>query len=436
MSDLDVIVEVSISRETTAPSQAGFGTPLLVGYHTAYLDRRVATYSEPSEMLDDGFTESDELYQKALVVKSQDPSPTQFKVGRCTNLPTRVVHLIPTITTEGHVYKGDIAGNEFSYTVGAGATVDSIVTAIQPIVDAYSEVSATDDTTQVTVTDASPGTGFKVSFDAKNGMHLLDATADPGIVADLNAIAAEDDDWYGVALTDQSEAIVLAAAVLIESLDKIMIPETADWDSADASEVDDLATALVNLSYANTALIWHHEIGGHAGAAFMSTILAEDNPVGSATPAFKQLTGVPVSNLSTGRQTAINNKNATYYVRRGGLNTTFEGKTPLGDYIDVTRLIHWTKARMQERVFGALATPKKVPFTDAGADIVRTAMQSVLTQGIRNLGIRPGTDIITIPAVKDVPVADRANRTLPDCDFEYEVAGAIHRTKVKGRVKV
>ncbi len=133
---LDTIMNLSITVDSRAPTEEGFGTPLLFGYHTAWLDRLTQEYANADEMLDDGFTADDDLYKASRIVKSQDPSPQTFKIGRRVTPLTQKIAITPTKTTEGFKYKGLIGGKTLSYTVLAGATTTTIATALVSAINA------------------------------------------------------------------------------------------------------------------------------------------------------------------------------------------------------------------------------------------------------------------------------------------------------------
>ncbi len=135
---LDTIMNLSITVESRAPSQAGFGTPLLFGYHLHNLGQLVKQYSAADDMLDDGFTTDDALYKAAQIVKSQNPSPDVFKIGRRVTALTQVVTLEPLSTTEGFKYKGTIGGKALLYTVLAGATSQTVSAALISAINALS----------------------------------------------------------------------------------------------------------------------------------------------------------------------------------------------------------------------------------------------------------------------------------------------------------
>ena len=91
---LSDIVNVSITRQTTAVSRAGFGTPLILGPTATFTTEYVRYYSGSSALgdasTDLGGTSSPE-YKAASAFMSQDPKPTQFAIGYAgdtTNMET------------------------------------------------------------------------------------------------------------------------------------------------------------------------------------------------------------------------------------------------------------------------------------------------------------------------------------------------------------
>ena len=81
------IVDVNISRITSAASQAAFGIPLLVSEHTNFSDR-TTEISQASDLLDLGFLETDVIYAKAVTLFSQELKVEKAIVGRKDELET------------------------------------------------------------------------------------------------------------------------------------------------------------------------------------------------------------------------------------------------------------------------------------------------------------------------------------------------------------
>lgn len=432
------IVDQSITVTDKAPSKRGFGTPIIVAYHTAWASSGndlVREYSDADDLLDDGFTTASPVYKAAQAVKSQELSPKTFKVGRLRTAPTQIVHLIPTVTTEGVIYSGTINGQNFAYTVGAAATVQVIVEAVELLIEALTGVTSTEDNTKIVVTADTAGAILDYSW--SSNWKVLEATADGATAADLAAIAAEDNDWYGLIFLHSSKAITTLAAAYAEANKKIFVAQTPDWDVADVAQTGDIATALVDLAYARTGLIYHKKIGGSewAAAAWLAGRLVPDP--GSDTWAFKTLAGVSVDTLSAGEESGCAAKNVTTYTRIAGTNVTFEGKAASGRYLDVTRFIDWQYEEVRVAVFSPLVNNPKVPFTNAGISLIKGAILGALMRGVQRGGLSDSPlPQVTVPDVADVDTGDKAARTLRDVNFTATLAGAIHRTVIRGTVSV
>jgi hypothetical protein len=433
MSDLDQIVTVTATVTDKVPTKANFGVPLLAGYHTAWLDR-VREYAEASEMLDDGFTTSSPLYLMGLALKAQDPAPPTFKVGRLGLPYTQTVRLIPTVTTEGFVYNFSIGGTAITYTVLAAATVETICTALELLVEAVSGIASTATTTYV---EAVSDVGVLKSYAWERGLNVIDMTADPGFATDIAAIADEDNDWYGLAIDCNSDLIVKAAALWTEANGKQFVPMSGDWDIVDAGQTTDLFSDLMALSYTRTSAIWHRFIGGTewANAAWLAVQLGADP--GRATAAFKTLAGITADDLRTGELSAIEAKRGTWYRTKHGIAITFEGKTPSGRFIDVTRFVDWLIETMQVDIYALLVNNPKLPYTNAGISLIKGAIENAIVKGQRVGGIADSpAPVVTAPDVLDTDAGDRAARILRDLNFTCRLAGAIHRTVVNGTISV
>lgn len=437
---LDTIVSVTITRQTRTPSQAGFGIPIIVGYHDAWSDR-VRSYADQDEMLEDGFTLTDEnhvyLYNMVSAMKAQDPSPTEIRIGRRANATKQTVRLIPTITEAGYEYEWAVDGVTFDYTVTGSEGITGIVDGLVAGMSAAAGFTATDGTTWAICTGHTAGPIH--SFYAKRGLDLLDVTGASGFTADLAAIAAEDDlnpngPAYGWLLDLNSEAMIDALDDFLESRIALGLVQSADWDVRDAGQTGDVASGQKNSAYKRTTGIYYSQIGTHAAAALMGKELPK-NP-GQSTWAHKTLNGIAADSLTSGERTAINGKNWSWYATVGGVNITFEGKTPFGEYLDLVHAIDFSTARVKESIFGVLVANDKVPQTDLGIDLFRAACFSALKLcSSADFPIfDPATIIVQELTVADVPTQDRAARTLTGLKYEARLTGAFHKVVVKGRV--
>lgn len=435
---LDQIVNVTVTRETRAPLQAGFGVPLLAAYHTAWPDR-AKLYLDPADMLDDGFTESDPVYNQAVRLQSQDPSVDRFVIGRRANAPTQTINWTPEDLTVGFVHSLTIDGTAYTYEVQTSDTVALIVDGMLSAIAGASGVTGSDETTHLEI--EADVAGVLHTFSTGRGANLLDITADPGLAADLNAIRQATDlspslGWYGLLLDSNSAAEIEVAATWCETNTAQLFVQSADWNIKDSGETDDIASDLQGAAFRRTAGIYHDEIGSWAATALMSQHLAYQP--GIATMAHKTLIGPAPVGLTGGEKLAIEAKNWSTYTEVAGFGRVFEGKTPAGEFVDIVRDIDFSTARIQEAVFGALSGNPKVPFTDTGIETIKAQVRSALmlcSSADHPIFDRESIEV-TAPTVAETQTADRANRLLRPVRYTARLQGAIHRVEVRGRVLV
>lgn len=432
------IVSVTITAQTTTVSRAGFGTPLIAGFH-ANFPQRSKEYSGLAGLITDGFTVNDPIYRCATKVMGQSPRPQTFKVGRRALAPTQVVVITPTDTTLGVVtsltiISPDGTSTAITRTNGGAETVATISAALLTLIDAIVGVTATGGVTEVTCTADAAGDLFDYQA-LTGGLDLQDTTADPGIATDLAAIRLEDGDWYGLALDSNSEAEIAASATWAETETVLFGANTADTGVKDSLVTTDVGSDLQLAAVARTFLLWSGSVLSYAAAAWLGKMLPTDP--GTNTWAFKTLALVTVDSLNTDEVSALNGKGVNHYTRIAGVNITRPGNTSAGEFIDVTRYIDFLTARLQENIFALLVNLPKLPYTDSSVDLVRGEILAQLQRGVA-AGALAGTPepTVTAPAVADIASTDRAARLLPDVEFTAQLAGAIHQVTLTGTLTV
>lgn len=278
------------------------------------------------------------------------------------------------------------------------------------------------------------GALFSYTIDSL-GLELRDMTLDPGIVADLAAVIAADDDWYGLVIDSNSEAEILAVAADIEARRKVFAAHTADTRVKVAAETGDVGSDLEASAYARTFLAWNNDTLSYIGAAWLGKILPLDP--GSATWAFKTLAGSTVDALTETEISALDGKTVNHYTQIAGINVTRYGKMSGGEFIDITHGIDWLTARLKERIFAVIANNAKLPYTDASVDMIKAQIYAQLQQGVdRNFLAGTPAPLVTAPKVADVSALDKLARLLPDVEFSATLAGAIHKVDISGTLSV
>jgi hypothetical protein len=435
MSAVSEIVTLAIDIKDAAVSQAGFGTPLIAGYHTAWAER-VRTFSDPAELLDAGIEDDDPIYLDALKVMSQSPRPEQFKVGKLLGGRVQTIKLTPGTPAEGDVFSLLVDGQTVSVTAGSGDVVadvcDDLVTALGEVTG----VTPTDVSTHVT--SAGAAGALHTYENLSSNLTLEDVTADPAthIADDLAAIRAYDEDWYWLHVPGlNGKTQILLAAAWAETQKLILLVEVRDSGVLSGAVSDDVCSALKTASYNRTVAIWHHRPDAQFAAGAWAGRIAPKAP-GSYTAANKSLSGVDKSTLSDTDRAQLRAKNCNYYVDVKGIGFTLDGRAAGGRYIDITHGIDWFEARTIERVVYVQANNDKIPFTDKGIALFVAQVEGQILNGI-GAGLIDGDSPhnVTAPKARDVSANDRTQRLLRDVKFDFVLQGAVHKVQINGTVR-
>ena len=446
MTSVEKVIDVQIDVKSKAPTRASFGTPMLVC--VCPFQDIVREYDDPDTMLDDGFDPNSAAYSMALTMWAQQPHPQTFKVGKRKNIPQYKYTLTPVNLEEDFVYEFDIKGTTISYEVPAAATPTTVATALQLLIDAIGGITAAvilTDRVEVTNTEFGEVHSIDLSkMDPIDDLRYKNTTSDPGIEEDLVNIYKVDPDWYGLLVDIKGSETVEIVAAWGATKNILTVFDNYDTGVIDVSVSDDIFSELQASSYSNIVPIWRRAVPyqstGNADAAWLSLMLTFDP--GTATWAFKTLTGVPVDNLQTGWESQIESKGGNYYSELAGVGSTLFGITSSGEFADITRFVDYLVNTIAIEVLRVKLNSTKVPFTDKGISLLVGAVQTVLgantaTPEEPNKGLAPEPPPkATAPAALGLPVADRVARVLDSISFTANLAGAIHKTKVRGTISI
>lgn len=440
---LSSIVSVSISAGTSFPSQRGFGTPLLLGFHTRFAENH-RLYSSLQGMLSDGFTVDDPMYKMASKAFSQNPRPPQVRIGR---LPTPASAHTTTLDVSS-IVSGESVSMVVTTAAGVSTTVtqaydtsaNATATALASTIDGIAGLGATASTGVVTVTaDANGDVAFFA--DVTGPVMVRDTTADWGYDTQLGLILNETADFYAVMVDVNSDANIADVAAWALANDRLAFFAPQSTDPADyATQGGALQTAgndrAVSLVTQKSRAQFHDVGWACEGLPWAP---------GSQTWMFKTIRGSETDSWSDSDLSAIEAYGGNHYTTVAGLNITRNGVTHGGEYIDVTRGLDWLVSRIQEAIFALLANNRKVPFTDSGGQLIKQSIQAILdtavTAGVLEGGTDPDTGdsldpFVTVPRVASLLAADRAARHFTGVEFQGRLAGAVHKVTVVGTVSV
>jgi hypothetical protein len=231
---------------------------------------------------------------------------------------------------------------------------------------------------------------------------------------------------------------ILQLADAVELLVKEFGYDTNEADSRDLPSQTDTTSIMAQLKalgYDRTFGVWSDDLDNYPVAAWVGKIAPKDP--GSFTAKFKNVNGVVASDELTPTQRGnIQGKNGNVYMTVGGIAMFQEGVQASGEFIDIIEGTDWLVARIQENVFALFVNEDKVPFDNGGIQAVALRVEQIGKEAEDRRFIRRNSFVVTAPDVDDTLQADRAARFLDGIEFEGIYAGAVHKTRIKGRLTV
>lgn len=438
MANLNQIANVVISLDTASIAKASFGIPLVVSPTTAFSER-IRKYSSYSAAQQDDL--DDKTLKALAAVFSQTPRPNQAWVGRRNAVSLDLTVANSTIAT-GNIFSFSVNGTTVTYTAATGNDASDVYAGLKTALAAQSALDAlftsTVDAEGLHLVVKVPETATIVK--PASNLSIANAGSADGLESDLNAIHQEDRGWYGFALVERGDSLIMSAAAWAETQAKLFF---ACSDSADiwSSDDDDVASQLQDLQYLRTSLIAHKAASSeYPEMAWMGRCFTI--APGGETWALKTLVAITPSKFSDTEQSYIFQKNANAYEHYA--ENTFlinHGKVSSGEWIDVVRFRDWLIDNIQKNMASLMIRQKKVPYTNGGIALIVNNLNGSLTQGQQAGGIAPdeidsdGNTIpgfrITHPNAADVSADIKASRTLY-VEFVALLAGAIQLVEIAG----
>lgn len=238
--------------------------------------------------------------------------------------------------------------------------------------------------------------------------------------------------WYGASLIGATDDDLNSASVWIELTEKILgfttsketcpitnkeVCRTHGWFTSQTGDYDKYLDVAVMAKCFNY------------------------NP-GSETWDLKTLKLVNPSEISTSLSLKLDEQKMNYYVKIAGRNLTQTGAVLGNEWIDTIRFRDWLKNNIQMKVFSALVTNSKLPYTDSGIAVIENCMTQGLIEGQNAGGIAEdeyGDDdevikgfSTTVPKAASIPASQRKERILKGCKWDARLASAIQAVKING----
>ncbi|MGN7359460.1 DUF3383 family protein [Paenibacillus sp. SAF-054] len=257
---------------------------------------------------------------------------------------------------------------------------------------------------------------------------MLSKTGD--VMADfLPTVFAKD--FYYLLSTSSTLANITAIADAVEADDSRLF-------LASTSSLDDLGKIFAN-KYKRTAVLYHKNPDNYPEAAWVGR--AGSAPPGSLTWKFKKLNGIVPLELTNSELSQLEGMNGNTYIVRAGDPITSEGKTISGEYIDIIQSQDYITQQITNKVQKLFNRSDKVSFDNNGIAQIEAEVKTVLKMADNNGMIAHDDDGLPIYSTafktrSQVDPLDREKREYNGGTFTFELAGAIHKTKIKGVIKL
>lgn len=427
MSELDQIIQITLTRESTPVATASFQIPLILAAFTNFSER-TRTYTDFDAITDD-FSSNDKVYiiaQKLFGQSTVGAVPPSIVVGR---RQVNSVTFTPTVA-DSTVYTATVNGVLYSFTSGVSATATTIVTGLKAAIGTPTGITVSGTTTLI-IAPTVVGTPWSVRASA----NLVGVNAAPVETwADsLTAVSDDNDVWYALVTETHTSADVQALSAAIQARRKIFGTSSQDTVVPTAGTTD-IAYILDSISAGRTYGVYLPTADvDYPEAVWMGSQLAYTP--GSNDWDFKRGTGATVSKLNDTARVNLRAKNMNMYTTVGGVNVFQDGNMFDGTPIDQVIIEDWLYARLQEQIYFRLVNTLKIPMTNAGLVIIENEIRSVLSQAEANGAIDRGWSV-TVPDVLDIPATLRALRTAGVFQFRVRLAGSIRKVIINGFLAV
>jgi hypothetical protein len=259
--------------------------------------------------------------------------------------------------------------------------------------------------------------------------------------------------FYGLFVIGASSSDSVAIAGYIEAANTkhIYFVNTQDLNTLVTGNTTNVAYLLQQLAYTRTT-VQYSSSSAYAAMSYAAKALTVDYSANKSaiTMMYKQEPGITSESLSLTQLTALEGFNCNVFVAYNNNTAIIEkGTQASGDFTDIITGVDWLALNIQTEAYNLLYTARtKVPQTDAGNNLLVSAMTAVLDQAVRNGVIAPGVwqqtgfgalnqndylksgYYVYAPSVDLQSASDRAARKSVPFQIAVKLAGAIHTVSV------
>jgi hypothetical protein len=453
---LDQIVPVSVQLGSIVPSQVAFSVPLIAAQFNSTkitsFTGRTKVYVSLAGLLADGWLTTDSVYLYAQALLSQNPSVQKFIVGRRTVSPDSSpdadwATALTAIQNENPNWYGFVV-------VPTSATLNTIITE-QLQIAAWAETAHrpffTDSNDATILSSGSGDAGSQIAALSRN--YTMVSYHAPAVATASSTVTGGASQATATAATDATGVVTLtfnaafvASNVIAGSVNgqSYSVP----FATSDTATFAALVTAFNALTgtqavavngsqtYATRSIKMLSSAAGSpttgesVSAAWLGFLLPLSP--GSWNPSYRQLAATTPDTITGGQKVVAGGKKVNTFSSVAGLNFTERGYVAGGSYgyIDITFGVDWLTTNLQTAYIQVLASPQKVPFTDAGGILLQSVGQGVMATAAAMGIVDPASVAVTVPKVATISSVDKAARNFPGVTILARVQGAVNTVPV------
>ncbi|MEL6180583.1 MAG: DUF3383 family protein [Myxococcota bacterium] len=434
-------ISVNVQFDTPALTRAGFTTLLIAGLSmTADFTQRVRSYASVADITGDADLNAN-LRDMATVAFGQTLKPAIVKIGRLDTLVAGVDRItVAAAGDTGDVHSGTVLGQAWSYTVQAGDTATQVSAGIKGAIDALSlSANTTDNDGTVDVTATVAGESPATTAAGSNNASSTAAVVTPAVGVDdgLEAINAEDGDWYGLCLEQRTDVPIKQAAIWAELNDRLFIPQTDDDTTktvGHTAQATHIGAVLRDQAADHVVGLWHSADDEYADVAWSADRLSVDPDQQATIWGFVQPVGdINANTITTTEKLNLTSHRMNVLLPFYSTKTFSPGRTMSGRPVDLVILGDWlgnrVKTAIADLLLSTVARGEKIPYTDVGFARF-TAVCLDVFQIAANAGhIIGGTQFVNMPTLASIPAATREARVL-NFTAGAEPSGAVEQAGV------
>lgn len=482
---LSGLVSTSVNLAPQA-AQAQNTSSLLILGSSEKIDvvQRFLTFTSLAEMVADGFLMTSPEYLAAQSWFSQSPAPTSVLVGRWVKTASKgqliggvlspaeqiiaswnvIIDGSFKVTVDGGVEQS-IIGLDFSLSADMSGVASEITAGLTGAICTWDEFGQqfyitsvlTGATSSISVLTA--GAAGTTVHELLKGTLLLGAYRADGLVAEAAEAAATLFDgnygqqFYGLVMPEASVSEHQAVAATVEAMGNKHIYgiTTQDPNSLVANATSDIGYLVAASGY-NRTTVQYSSSSAYAVASLLGRILTTNYNANKSviTLMYKQEPGITAEQLNSTQANALAAKSVNVFVAYNNQTSIIQnGVMASGQFIDTVVGTDWLALTLQTSLYNQLYTsPTKIPQTDAGVNILQSAIEGVCFQAVQNGLLSPGVwnqagfgslaqgdfvpkgYYIYAAPISSQTSADRAARKAPVFQIAAKLAGAVHTADI------